>query len=238
MRYFYNFIQKVVSITTSKSILIRIGLVIVLLSTSVVVFASLAEDLVNRETLSTLDPVFGGWLIAHTSLTGDHIFSMITFLGNALIISSGTALLGFWFAKNKCWNQLIFLSSVVGGSAMLNLILKNIFQRTRPLFPNAYLIDNGFSFPSGHAMISLAFYGAIAYLSLSFLNSRRSKLLALSGALLISALIGFSRLYLGVHFLTDVLAGWAAGGLWLTVCILGDYWLQFSKLRKENQNHP
>lgn len=84
-----------------KSTLLRIGLLVITILISGMIFASLAEDLVNRETLSTLDPVFGSWLIAQTSLSGDHVFSVITFLGNALIISIGTGLLGFWLAKQK-----------------------------------------------------------------------------------------------------------------------------------------
>jgi len=215
-----------------KSTLLRIGLLVITILISGMVFASLAEDLVNRETLSTLDPVFGGWLIAHTSLSGDYVFSVITFLGDALIISIGTGLLGFWLAKRKNWNKLIFLFSAVGGSALLNLVLKNVFHRTRPLFPQAFLVDTGYSFPSGHTMISLAFYGAVAYIALTYIKSRNWKILTVAGALVVSVLIGFSRLYLGVHYLTDVLAGWAAGGLGLAVCVLGDYWLQYSKLRK------
>lgn len=215
-----------------KSTLLRIGLLVITILISGMVFASLAEDLVNRETLSTLDPVFGSWLIAQTSLSGDHVFSVITFLGNALIISTGTGLLGFWLAKQKKWNDLILMFSAVGGSALLNLVLKNIFQRSRPIFPQAFSVETGFGFPSGHTMISLAFYGVIAYIALTYIKSRNWKALTVTGAVGISVLIGFSRLYLGVHYLTDVLAGWAAGGLWLAVCILGNYWLQYSKLRK------
>ena len=210
-----------------KSTLLRIGLLVITILISGMVFASLAEDLVNRETLSTLDSVFGTWLISQTSLSGDHVFSMITFLGNALIISIGTGLLGFWLAKQKNWNNLFLLFSVVGGSTMLNLLLKNIFQGSRPVFPQAFLVETGNSFPSGHTMISLAFYGVIAYITLTYMKSRNWKALTVTGAVVISVLIGFSRLYLGVHYLTDVLAGWAAGGLWLAVCILGDYWLQY-----------
>jgi len=215
-----------------KSTLLRIGLLVITILISGMVFASLAEDLVNRETLSTLDPVFGSWLISQTSLSGDHVFSIITFLGNALIISTGTGLLGFWLAKKKNWDKLVFLFSAVGGSALLNLVLKNIFQRSRPIFPQAFSVETGFGFPSGHTMISLAFYGVIAYIALTYIKSRSWKAFTVTGAVVISVLIGFSRLYLGVHYLTDVLAGWAAGGLWLAVCILGDYWLQYSKLRK------
>jgi membrane-associated phospholipid phosphatase len=211
---------------TKKSTLLRLGFVIVFLLVLGMVFASLAEDVVNRESLSTLDPILGNWLIAHTSLTGDRIFSMITFLGDALVISAGTGLMGLWLAKRKRWNQLLFLFSTVGGAALLNLILKNIFLRPRPIFAHAYLVDTGFSFPSGHAMISLAFYGAVACAAFLFLKGRWSKVFVTVAAILVSFLIGFSRMYLGVHYLTDVLAGWAAGGIWLVVCILGHMFIE------------
>ena len=193
-------------------------------------FASLAEDLVNREALSTLDPAFGSWLITHTSLPGEYIFSTITFLENGMIISIGTGVLGFWLAKRKNWNKLIFLLSAVSGGTVLNLVLKNVFQRSRPIFSQAFQVETGYSFPSGHAMISLVFYGAVVYIVFSFLKSRRSKLLAVIGALVVLSLIGFSRLYLGVHYLTDVLAGWAAGGLLLMVCVLGDYFVSMFRI--------
>jgi len=215
-----------------KTTILKIGFIIIAILVSGMVFASLAEDLVNKETFSTLDPFFGTWLVAHTTVPGDHVFAIVTFLGNALVISAGTGLIGFWFARRRNWKKLILLFSAVAGGALLNLVLKNIFQRTRPAIPGAYMVDTGFSFPSGHSMISLVFYGMIAYLALSYVKNKKWKVLIIAGALLICALIGFSRLYLGVHFLTDVLAGWAAGGLWLAVCILGDLWQQNIDLRK------
>ena len=210
--------------------LVSIGVLMAVILTAGLVFASLAEDLVNREDLTTFDPIFGNWLISQTTLTGDQIFSVLTFLGNALVISTGTALLGFWFARKKYWDKLFFLFGSVGGSATLNLLLKNIFQRTRPFFLHAYLVDTGYSFPSGHAMISLAFYGALAILAVMMFKSRRAKILIVICAFLLSALIGFSRLYLGVHFLTDILAGWSLSILWLAVCVLGVQWFRRSSL--------
>lgn len=215
-----------------KTAIFKIGFVIVVILVSGMVFASLAEDIVNRETLSTLDPLFGSWLVARTSLPGDRVFATITFLGNAFVISTGTGVIGFWFVRQKNWKKLLLLFSAVSGSALLNLALKNIFQRTRPAIPGAYMVETGFSFPSGHSMISLVFYGIIAYLALSYVKSKKWKTFIISGALVMCALIGFSRLYLGVHFITDVLAGWAAGGLWLALCILWDLWQQISKLLK------
>ncbi|PKN88396.1 MAG: hypothetical protein CVU46_01120 [Chloroflexi bacterium HGW-Chloroflexi-8] len=214
-----------------KSAIFKIGFVIIFILVAGMVFAALAEDLVNRETLSTLDPIFGTWLAARTTLPGDHIFALVTFLGNALIISAATGLIGFWLVKKKNWRKLLLLFSAVAGGALLNLALKNIFQRTRPAIPGAYMAETGFSFPSGHSMISLVFYGVVAYLVLSYVKSKKWKAFIVAGALAICALIGFSRLYLGVHYLTDVLAGWAAGGLWLALCILWDLWQQNSNLR-------
>jgi membrane-associated phospholipid phosphatase len=204
----------------------KIGLIIIAILVAGMVFASLAEDLVNKETLSTLDPFFGTWLISHTTIPGDHVFAIVTFFGNAFVISAGTGLIGFWFARQRNREKLILLFSAVAGGALLNLLLKNIFQRTRPAIPGAYMVDTGFSFPSGHTMISLVFYGMVAYLALSSVKNNKWKALIITGALVICVLIGFSRLYLGVHFLTDVLAGWAAGGLWLAFCILWDLWQQ------------
>lgn len=215
-----------------KSALLKIGLIIIVIMVAGMVFASLAEDLVNKETLSTLDPFFGKWLISHTTLPGDHVFAIVTFFGNALVISAGTGLIGFWFARQRNWKKLILLFSAVAGGALLNLLLKNIFQRTRPAIPGAYMVDTGFSFPSGHTMISLVFYGMVAYLALSYVKSKKWKAFIVAGTFVICVLIGFSRLYLGVHFLTDVLAGWAAGGLWLAICILWDLWQQNRFLRK------
>ncbi len=201
---------------------------------SVTTFASLAEDVVHHERFSTLDPILGSRIINDASQRGVRIFSLITFWGNALVISVGTVLIGLWLLKRKRRDQAVFLSAAVGGATLLNFILKQIFARPRPAYPHAFLTETGFSFPSGHAMISIAFYGAIAYLSYAYVKSFRAKLLVSLGALLISGCIGFSRLYLGVHYITDVLAGWAAGMTWLGLCILVDELRRFTSLSRSS----
>ena len=212
---------------------IRWALPLVFLIIGIVVFASLAEDVVHHEELSTLDPILGNVIITHSSTGGDRVASMITFWGNGLVITVGTVLLSLWLSRSKRWNQVIFLDTAVGGAGILNLLLKQVFVRPRPAYPHTYLTETGFSFPSGHAMLSVAFFGAVAYLSYAYLKSFRMKLLVTIAALVISGLIGYSRLYLGVHYLSDVLAGWAAGGFWLAVCIFVDQlYIQLKKPRK------
>ena len=218
-----------------KNVSAKVLALIIVILISGVIFSSLAEDLINKETFTTLDPFFGVWLLSQTTLNGDHLFSAITALGSAIFISLSTASLGIWFTIKKDWSKLVFFISAVGGSALLNFVLKNIFQRPRPEFPQAFTIESGFSFPSGHAMISFVFYGAITFLIFSSLKTKWNKVLAACIFLLLTTFIGISRLYIGVHYLTDVVAGWAAGGLWLSICILR---LEFFIPTKRRESKP
>ena len=102
---------------------------------------------------------------------------------------------------------------------MTSEVLKNVFQRTRPEL--APLVPApGYSFPSGHALMSAAFYGFLAYLLFRHCPSPLLKWSLVSLLTLLVLAIGFSRVYLGVHYLSDVLAGFAAGGFLLSVTVL------------------
>jgi undecaprenyl-diphosphatase len=204
----------------NRNTIVSLGILIGILITAGLAFATLAEDLVNQESMSLLDPLFGNWLLLRTTLTGNRLFSLITFMGNTLIISGGTVLIGLWLTKEKHWSQLRLLLATVGGAALLNVVLKNIFLRSRPDNPLAFIRETGFSFPSGHAMVSIAFYGVLVFLIFPNLKSWVGKTLLIIGWIALFGLIGFSRLYLGVHYLTDVLAGWSAGLMWLLLCVL------------------
>lgn len=204
----------------NRNTMVSLGILIGILAASGLAFAALAEDLVNHESMSVLDPLFGNWLLLRTTLTGNRLFSLITFMGNTLIITGGTVLIGFWLAKEKHWSQLQLLLATVVGAALLNVVLKNIFLRSRPDNPLAFIRATGFSFPSGHAMISIAFYGVLIFLIFPNLKSWVGKTLLIIGWIALFGLIGFSRLYLGVHYLTDVLGGWSAGLMWLLLCVL------------------
>jgi membrane-associated phospholipid phosphatase len=184
------------------------------------IFLELAEDVSHREDLARIDPVFGAFLVSRTDLTGDQVFLAITTLGNALVISGGTVVLSLWLIRRKKWNMLVFLLVVVAGCGLINFGLKEIFLRGRPAYLNAFIRDIGYSFPSGHAMISVAFYGSLTYILFQELQSLTRKVGLVILTLIVIFLIGFSRLYLGVHYLTDVLAGWAIATAWLAACII------------------
>jgi undecaprenyl-diphosphatase len=110
---------------------------------------------------------------------------------------------------------------ILGGEQLLNNVLKNLFQRTRPspVVPGLFIAQQ-FSFPSGHAMTAMAFYCYVGYLSFRYVRGTWRILVVLILAILV-ILIGVSRIYLGVHYLSDVIAGYLAGFLWTDMVILG-----------------
>jgi membrane-associated phospholipid phosphatase len=148
-----------------------------------------------------------------------HYMKYITLLGSGefVVIFALLIFLYFLFIKKHHWYSLK-IPVVAIGSASLNVFLKNIFERQRPLLP--HLVDAyGLSFPSGHAMISFSFYGLLIYLGWNVIDNKVIKWIVISCLFLIMHLIGFSRVYLHVHYASDVLAGFAMGILWLIFSI-------------------
>ena len=115
---------------------------------------------------------------------------------------------------------IVWLVAPAGG-ALLDMALKRFFERDRPPFRDPAINATTLSFPSGHSMGSLVGYGLLAYLLVLVLPSRSARLAAVCGLGLLVLAIGFSRVYLGAHYLSDVLGGFAVGGFWLAACISG-----------------
>ena len=113
------------------------------------------------------------------------------------------------------WVVLIGL----GGAALLNIILKLLFERVRPDLWEQLVVETSFSFPSGHSMASAALAGVIIYFIIRSRLKVWLKSTAIAAAVIYVALVGFSRLYLGVHYPTDVVGGWLVTSLWLLVTI-------------------
>lgn len=191
-------------------------------------FAKLAEDLIFDE-LNRFDQVIILATNNFSSPLTTAIMKTITITGSFFFLISVAAVFCLFLLKlRKAFWEMAIVLIALAGSAVMDELLKHIFHRTRPNI--ARLVEvSGYSFPSGHAMVSLAFYGMLAYLI--WINIKSSTLryfIALFFFLLVFA-IGISRIYLGAHYPSDVLAGFAAGGFWLVGCILGLQALLFSK---------
>lgn len=179
------------------------------------VCAALALSL-DAAKLITFDVRVSEWFDRMTSEGWTHVFSAITILGSAAaMVPICLVVVAFMVYRYRFRRETIVIVAALLGAKGLNEAIKAIVQRSRPAWEHLAVAD-GYSFPSGHAMVSLAFYGMLAY-TLGARVKRRMAVYAVVALLVL--LIGASRLYLQVHYATDVIGGYAAGAAWLLVCI-------------------
>jgi membrane-associated phospholipid phosphatase len=196
-------------------------------------FSKLAEEMASGELVS-VDGTVAVWLHIHATDFATALLSMVTQLGGteALItVTLGAALA--LLLRGRVAHALL-MGAALGGGEWLNWALKATFERPRPSFAEPLATAAGFSFPSGHAMVSLTVYGALAFVAAAGMRSRRAQVLVVVSALALVLAIGFSRLYLGVHYASDVLAAYAAGLAWLILCALA--LLGASRLRSRRRS--
>jgi undecaprenyl-diphosphatase len=184
--------------------------------TSVFAFAHLAEDYVTGDPIVRWDVELARWLHEHSSPALVSVFDVITLAGNVVTLAVLTAIVGLLLLRRGARNDAMFLGAVALGVELVNGVLKLAFHRPRPELAFVHL--DTYSFPSGHAAGSTAIFGALAYLAARrTAGPLRTAILVATPALI--ALVGFSRLYLGAHYLSDVLAGYAVGAAWLFACL-------------------
>ncbi len=158
------------------------------------------------------------FLSYHTTAPRTNAMKVITFFGNHnFLIPANLLVIAFFIFKKSKQDALKVLIIALSSLGLMSL-LKNLFHRYRPINPLIEGITN-FSFPSGHAFMSVAFFGLLIYFISHRLKANWRKTLLISILLLIIFLIGFSRVYLRVHYTTDVLAGWIFGSFWLLLCL-------------------
>jgi undecaprenyl-diphosphatase len=171
-----------------------------------------------RDPADHADPIGPAWI--------EHVMRDITSLGSfTVVIVTALVMIGYLVIDGKRAAALFVLISILGGIALSEL-LKHLFARPRPDLV-AHLVDvQTTSFPSGHAMLSAVTFLTLGALLTRVQGSRRLKIYMISIAILLTLLVGGSRVYLGVHWPTDVLAGWCAGASWAMACWLVARWLQ------------
>lgn len=143
----------------------------------------------------------------------------ITYFGEwQIILPVALAISAVFFILKSRRYTFAFIASVAGGEMIIQL-LKNIIERPRPPAIDALITTNGFSFPSGHSFIAVSFYGFIAYFLFCSLKKKTVKIISLCLSVIIILLIGFSRIYLGAHWPSDVLASYGLALIWLFLII-------------------
>jgi membrane-associated phospholipid phosphatase len=185
------------------------------LAASLWLFGLIADDIVEDETGG--DQRLADWLHGRATDPLTDVFHGITFLGNFLTLLAVTIVAVAVLWRKRARTDAVFVALAFAGAQVLSSGMKLGFRRDRPFFPDPLATEHTYSFPSGHALVSLAVYGALALLLARELSTHGRRALLFAGVALLVLAIGFSRLYLGVHFLSDVLAGFAAGIAWLSL---------------------
>jgi undecaprenyl-diphosphatase len=181
-------------------------------------FLDLAEALhAKTPRLSELDALAHAWAAAHRSAGSTEFFITMTTIGSPLGLAILGLIVGGALAIKRRWRWLIYLAITCGGGAVLNMELKHYFARARPALAEALRQASGYSFPSGHAMGSTIIFGALAYLATRALPRWRWKSAAIALACTLVISVALSRVYLGVHWMSDIAAGISVGLLWVAV---------------------
>jgi undecaprenyl-diphosphatase len=192
---------------------VTIGLVVIGLTGWA--FGAITQDVVARES-STIDDPVNRLFISHRDPTLTSASKAITFLGSAPVLIFLVLLVGLvWFLRRRTWRPLLLGIGAYGGATILSNSIKALIDRPRPPASEWLVHVSGSAFPSGHATESVAVYGIIAALAAAATPYWGRRVGVWVGALIIWTMVGTTRLYLGVHWLTDVLGGTALGGVWL-----------------------
>jgi membrane-associated phospholipid phosphatase len=185
------------------------------------IFGGITEDILTGDPFVLVDQ----WVLNHVlyfrTPVVTNIMMIFTQLGGWAVITTGSLVVTIYLLfRKRIDNLMAYIVAILGGN-LLFLILKMVIHRGRPISETSLITAGGWSFPSGHAVMSVIFYGMVTYFIVRYIRSWRLRVFITMAVVFAVFLIGFSRIYLQVHFLSDVIAGYAGGFFWLTVCITG-----------------
>lgn len=185
--------------------------------------SEVAENLVKSEPMVQIDTAFTGWLFQGRIGQLSTLFYGLTAFGSTYVTIGIGVLASIGFIWNKRWRNLLILWLLMLGVGASVQLGKREFSRPRP--PKmAYYAVTGYSFPSGHSATAMTLYGLLGYWWIRQRRSTRSQIWVGVAATTLILLVGFSRIYLGVHYLSDVLGGYLLGICWLIIGITLTEW--------------
>jgi undecaprenyl-diphosphatase len=150
----------------------------------------------------------------------------LTALGSTVVLTLLILLVMTALAFRRRYRTALFIVGATIGGALLSISLKSVFGRERPTVVPHLMVETSLSFPSGHSMLSSVVYFTLGAALAATVKRRREKTFFVLAAAFLSFVVGVSRVYMGVHYPTDVLAGWAAGTAWALLCGTLAWWLQ------------
>jgi membrane-associated phospholipid phosphatase len=199
---------------------LTVGVLTLATAIAITIFASIAAPVMSGSAaLGSIDHAVAQSLQRHAMPALTLLMLTVTHVHGVIGIGVMGALLCTWFWREKAYYWLLTAMLAIPGGMLLNVVLKHVFMRTRPASEEALLTLATYSFPSGHTASATLFYGVIAAYLACAARSVWMRSAIITAALLMVVLVGASRIYLGVHYFSDVLAATVEGCAWLAICI-------------------
>ena len=197
------------------------------------VFLFRAPDFVAIDRISVVDHEIAAWFHGHLTRPFIDLMLALSNGGSPLWIAAITLVTILILVLRKQWYGLLAIVLTVPGGMLFHHLIQVIVHRHRPFRHSEFLDLGGYSFPSGHTMAATLLYGLLAVFAILVWKGWHWRILAVLGAALAISLVGFSRIALGAHYLTDVLGAIAGGTSWLILCIMVVEWTRRRRLVAE-----
>ncbi|RDI68671.1 phosphatase PAP2 family protein [Nocardia pseudobrasiliensis] len=184
-------------------------------TTLLAVVVELTAAVISGDGTTRLDTTTTNWVVTHRQGWLNPLAMAISDLGSTATMTAVTVVCCALYAWQRRWSPMLFVGITAAGAGLLVSVVKRTVGRERPPIDDRLVIVAHQSFPSGHTLGSTAVVGALTTLAVLSLGRRASRIAVTAAAAIFVAAVGLSRVYLGVHWLTDVLAGWSLGLVWL-----------------------
>lgn len=202
--------------------LLLVGLLVALVTTSGLV---MLHDQILTASFEQGDQAIQSWAHGFASPILTEMMRGLSWIGSPLVlVPTITLVVGLLWKRGQKDDSLLVAAAALGG-VTLDEVMKLHFKRLRPEVPWAFVHEHSFSFPSGHSVMAMVVYGVIVYKTQDKLRGPWARAALMAGAFLMVLGIGFSRVYLGAHYPSDVAGGYFVGAVWLAAVIGSDLWI-------------
>lgn len=201
----------------------------------------LSDNVIDSAGITAVDGPVLGWMLTHRNPDTTTVMEVLTNLGSTVTMAVLAVLVITALAWRRCGHDAVLVAAVALGAGVLVVFLKPLIGRVRPPAVDHLVLETSQSFPSGHAVGAAAVFGVLAVVALRRTRRPVPRTMIPLTAAVAAAAIGLSRLYLGVHWASDVIVGWLIGALWLSVCLLASHAIRSAGHPEEpdrNDAHP
>lgn len=200
-------------------------------------FGGVSADVLTGDPLTVVDQFLADWFQAHAEPLVTQLMLVVSSLHGVYAISIYAVLFAIYLLWKRDWFWLVCLVTTLPGGMLLNALMKHAFQRARPNWGDPLIAFTTYSYPSGHVAGSALFYGVLVAMLITRIDAWRWRVLIAFAAITVVLLVALSRMALGVHFLSDVIAAIAEAVAWLTICLMATHaWWKRRSKRLHGQN--